>query len=383
MKLAMKRFVLSLIAIAFLWGTASAQDANPWPSRPDTSSYFEWDAVNSQPVKLFTHTNTYNAQGRLAQRIQTYISGSVGNIVTRSEYTYNSLGHMTRRMDYQNGSFLSSYAAQIEYGPLMNIRVITYRYSSPFTGRQSLRDSNYTNTAGRWAYTVRYDSSSSAGYRRTERTVFSGTSSPNNPDDYILQKWKNNTWRDSLRIRYQRVADTLIRYTDEKDGNAWAISERQLTVENQGLVTFDRSEFPDGTGGWFPIYHKEMEGIFDSQNRLIIYNMHELDPFDPTVFTPSHWEFGYRTTTSLAGNLGKSAALQLWPNPATGSAVTLLNPADGEAQVTVRDAQGRIIRQEMANPGTHSLNLSELPAGTYWVQLASPNLSQTTRLVKP
>ena len=98
-----------------------------------------------------------------------------------------------------------------------------------------------------------------------------------------------------------------------------------------------------------------------------------------TSFTAlfSDWQ-GVREVDSLG------ISMRLLPNPASGSVLCVV---DGESfaggVLTVTDAAGReLVRHELA-PLTASLrlDLSALPAGTYFVTLATPHGTSTQKLI--
>jgi hypothetical protein len=65
--------------------------------------------------------------------------------------------------------------------------------------------------------------------------------------------------------------------------------------------------------------------------------------------------------------------LTLFPNPVTGGALTLLVPEDLEAEITVRlfNASGQLVRSVTPGTGMQTLDMSDLPAGTYALQVWS------------
>lgn len=97
--------------------------------------------------------------------------------------------------------------------------------------------------------------------------------------------------------------------------------------------------------------------------------------------------FAWSFTTGLAGRPGSSpreAGLEAWPNPCPG-VLTVARPAWGNALVRVFDVLGRCVRQERSpgGGGELRLDLAQLPAGVYRVEVASGDSRRSARVVRP
>ncbi|MFN8393091.1 MAG: T9SS type A sorting domain-containing protein [Bacteroidia bacterium] len=86
-------------------------------------------------------------------------------------------------------------------------------------------------------------------------------------------------------------------------------------------------------------------------------------------------------------SLGKASNFQAltvvaYPNPTTGK-VTILTQNVSEATVSIMDLSGRLVQSPMkATETALFLDMSELPSGTYVVQVRSAGQAVTTRVVK-
>jgi hypothetical protein len=78
--------------------------------------------------------------------------------------------------------------------------------------------------------------------------------------------------------------------------------------------------------------------------------------------------------------------MQLYPNPASEQTVVQYNiPSEqNEAELTISDVQGRILRNEKLSPlkHTHALGVSEWAAGVYFITLKSGEDLITKKLLK-
>ena len=77
-----------------------------------------------------------------------------------------------------------------------------------------------------------------------------------------------------------------------------------------------------------------------------------------------------------------TAGLKVYPNPSHGD-VTLTGLPEGAAVVTVCDMAGRVLLRKVLARGTESytFNVTDYPAGTYFVTLSTPEGTSTQRLV--
>jgi hypothetical protein len=79
-----------------------------------------------------------------------------------------------------------------------------------------------------------------------------------------------------------------------------------------------------------------------------------------------------------------SFSFDLAPNPTNSGFVTIqVNGADREVQLYILDAMGQLIKsEELAKPSKlHSIDLSDLPKGLYYVQIQSGTAQSIERLI--
>lgn len=80
---------------------------------------------------------------------------------------------------------------------------------------------------------------------------------------------------------------------------------------------------------------------------------------------------------SVDARVQEEQGLRLWPNPATDQMFLELN-GNGNAQLELRDATGRLIDTRTVRPGIATVNTELLPNGSYWATLVGSD-SRTTR----
>lgn len=96
--------------------------------------------------------------------------------------------------------------------------------------------------------------------------------------------------------------------------------------------------------------------------------LHWLDPLYKGVSTCNGLD--YTSLASRPSEVSSDESLFLFPNPSNGM-VKVSVPAIGEATYLLRDTQGNIVLQgrTILSITTHVLNFTELPSGTYYIEL--------------
>lgn len=87
----------------------------------------------------------------------------------------------------------------------------------------------------------------------------------------------------------------------------------------------------------------------------------------------------HRTVTVQVGS--RETGFTLFPNPVAHT-LTIERTQVGEAQLTISDMTGRVVRSTLLAPTTATLDLSDLPAGQYMVRLVSMGAVHTQSLIK-
>jgi hypothetical protein len=81
-------------------------------------------------------------------------------------------------------------------------------------------------------------------------------------------------------------------------------------------------------------------------------------------------------------NRGVGASLKLYPNPATGFAEVDGLDAYTGSTITLIDNAGKRISQASVTGSNYLLNVNQLAAGTYYVQVISNKTTTTLKFIK-
>ena len=216
-------------------------------------------------------------------------------------------------------------------------------------------------------FSVIIKSATSFGFRDNSGNPYSGGTMLNDPACDELAAW-------DMEFSYT-VGVLPVELTDFKgqatDGGTLLTWQTASETNNEG---FEIQHSPDGNN-WndlaFVPGHgtTQTEQVYSFIDRrplpgLNYYRLKQLD-FDGA--------FEYSKVVSVVVH-GKEAALQVYPNPATGTFnLVFQNSGKGEVLLTLNDAMGRSIKEIPfvleADRTTQSIEVSEIPTGVYWIAL--------------
>ena len=129
----------------------------------------------------------------------------------------------------------------------------------------------------------------------------------------------------------------------------------------------------DVVGSINPLY-----ATYDSQNRAIN------DPF-PTPFGSSGFDLdAVGVINSLATSINEITTnndLTLFPNP-TANTLNISLTKVQEYEYTIVNFSGELIKSDKFNNSTHQINLKNLRAGIYYIQIKSDKAIQTKKIIK-
>jgi hypothetical protein len=89
------------------------------------------------------------------------------------------------------------------------------------------------------------------------------------------------------------------------------------------------------------------------------------------------------TLLGLTDALANQVAVSLYPNPASENANIEIKDLNQDAKITISDLQGRILSQEQIKAGTnnHTINVSEMSSGVYYIRIITENTTNTQKLI--
>lgn len=87
-------------------------------------------------------------------------------------------------------------------------------------------------------------------------------------------------------------------------------------------------------------------------------------------------------TTQVGLRLADAPAFAFYPNPAASSLTVVTLPQQASCQAVISDLMGRKLRSYNLLPGDNSLNIADLPRGTYLLTLVSPEGVSSAKFIK-
>ncbi|WP_210518214.1 T9SS type A sorting domain-containing protein [Hymenobacter terricola] len=281
--------------------------------------------------------STYNAQGQLAQELQSVRVGGSWRPYGRTTYTYNAQGQNTRILD--ESYFGSTYLADDQ-------ELFTYNAQ----GQVIVDEFQLADVSGTAFSAFQRDlfTYNAAGLRLTD----------------VQQQYNNGAFADAYRVTNtytapigQPAAAQLAGYLVERAaGTAWQpYAQGAETYDADGNLTTD-------------LYQPYTAGAFANDYRYL---------------------YTYQRVLATATAQPLAAGLTVAPNPAPAPGPLALHyhlAAAAPVAVAVLDALGRPVLCLPATPqtaGEHVLSLPQLPvaAGLYAVRLTAGTQSQTVKLV--
>jgi hypothetical protein len=89
-------------------------------------------------------------------------------------------------------------------------------------------------------------------------------------------------------------------------------------------------------------------------------------------------EFYYSTIKKVEA---KNEVVHIWPNPAK-DALHIENNGSAILSVSIYSVSGKLTKQLVIHPGTNTININDLPAATYIVQIGQQNVPNSYILIK-
>jgi hypothetical protein len=83
--------------------------------------------------------------------------------------------------------------------------------------------------------------------------------------------------------------------------------------------------------------------------------------------------------TGIENNSPSASSVIVYPNPSNGEFII---GAPFSVSATVYDLLGRVVFEKQLEEGTHKINLSQFPAGSYLLKTTNENSQQSIVLIK-
>ncbi|MCF8275609.1 MAG: T9SS type A sorting domain-containing protein [Flavobacteriales bacterium] len=136
-------------------------------------------------------------------------------------------------------------------------------------------------------------------------------------------------------------------------------------------------------GDWDQLVASFPSVINDGGGYKMWYTGKDVDPL-PENSTAYYWEIGYATSspTGMEEFASNPNEMQIYPNPATETIYITFPPSEtGQKHLLIFNSLGALVQTVNTNQAVQ-INIADLPAGLYFIQMNSDNGSVTNRLVK-
>lgn len=137
------------------------------------------------------------------------------------------------------------------------------------------------------------------------------------------------------------------------------------------------------SGDWDQLVASFPSVINDGGGYKMWYTGKDVDPL-PENSTEYYWEIGYATALLMGIEefSGTAFDMQIYPNPATETINFTFPPTvTGQKHLLIFNSLGALVRTSNTNQAAQ-INIADLPAGLYFIQLKSDNGIVTKRLMK-
>jgi hypothetical protein len=184
-------------------------------------------------------------------------------------------------------------------------------------------------------------------------------------------KTNNQAYRFSLEVR--DIAGNIILERDTLENNTIYLDTLDLPfgcysieltdIEDIGLTYW---AYPEQGSGYFRLY--DLDG-----NMIKFFN----PEFGRTIFYTYHVGEGF-----YIGEPGIDQLVRIFPNPTDGMVTVDLSGFEGNADVRIYNAQGKLMKQENVKAGDLIFDLTGYPAGIYLVEVENAGLIVKKKVVR-
>lgn len=414
----MKRTILAFAAIAILNHTNAqvsdvSESTSPiWTNTIVNECTYSIDGPDLYPEDKITRT--YNGNGDETHYLlqSTYDYGQTWTNRERKTSNYDTNGNMTEELseswDATNLQWIITNKGSFTYDSNNNPIEIIYQ--------------DWTGTA--WENTSRYVEVYDLDNNRTQSTKYLWNNnawennakavydydSNNNWIEYVQSNWNSidATWDDNLKIvsTYNASNERTAFETYQWVNSQWEITRRDLYTYGNSSDTIIRQNWSASAlnlVNWYRYTRnydsngnetEYLQENWDTSNSEWEYNVKESSTYDAddnmisrltqswqSGFTSSYWEdvdlwevCGSSSTVSISEQ--SQVLLKTFPNPADD--VLNIQTEEKVQQVEVYNIQGAKVLVDNRT----QLNISELPSGTYVINVITQNSISKSRFVK-
>jgi arabinan endo-1,5-alpha-L-arabinosidase len=107
----------------------------------------------------------------------------------------------------------------------------------------------------------------------------------------------------------------------------------------------------------------------------------QLGLWDYNNCTCQHWLINPASTITATAPASQQLEIQLFPNPTSSGSFTVQLPVAIAATIKVADLSGRVVYYRAVSAATTHTNNANLQAGTYLVQVTTPTVTVTKKLI--
>lgn len=360
---------------------------------------------------------TYNADTTISQVVSKIAAGSAWNNFSRTTFTYypDKTRHETISEVWNGSAWVFNYRNAVTYtatgkidSSLSQLRMQNQWQNAALStnmydgngNRTNVLNQNWDTGSSDWVNadqtTYTYDGN---GHLINELyqfwnsgssswTNFNQTNYTNNSDGTVAQtvrqQW-NGAWTNEERTTYTYSACnilplTLLNFTASKDGSNALLNWQTTNEKNTSHFTIQRSL--NGIG-FTDIARVNANGANSAANKYN-YTDNLAGVRTGTVYYRLQMadKDGKATTSKIVSlNIsGNGIDYSIKPNPA--HSFFVLSTSSEHSIVTIASLSGQVVlKQNLATPGEHRLNISSLAAGMYAVSIATSQGITTQKLV--
>ena len=348
----------------------------------DSVSRFLYSYSNSAPEEISIYQIYENDKWQNAFRTSNYSEDSViteywdtinnnYRIDLKTYYTYNSTDDFEETIEYKivsGQSQLKRYSKRYFVSDSIKSALVNLFYDN---GSILLGDSTFIlyDTTTRIQLLEKYDFVSQNQWI-PEIKRFSYYNSNKNLDSMIYFEYLNGTFENDIRIIYTRVGNPpkVISINQSWDSNINSWTDYMRTTEsytNYGRADTILYEMNTGSG-FVPNTLRVIEHDSDHELKNIYTLRYSNNQWNNFFWT----QFYYAQGAGIFDQISKN--LLVFPNPTEGKITVKVPHIEKGADMRIYNNSGKIIFAERISDEFFTVDISDLPAGLYFIEVNTP-----------